>query len=287
MDLTSSSSKLSGWKKWISLGNSCIVVILLASGIFHLVLAGMGGIPWNDPTSFRKPALFGISTGLTLWSCDWCFRQLRESRWSEAMRWILGVSLLLEVGLITLQTWRGEASHFNRSGMLNASIESGMLLFIVVAMAIILILAMRSSFGFFLPNVSRSMTVAIWWGLQYLVVSGAIGFAISFIGHTQQLAGKPPELWGERGVLKFPHGAALHAIQTLAVVAWVSDRIWKKTSVAVVRSVAYLHAVFLVLAIHHTIQGHGRLEFNVDSWIISAIGLGCCLIPFAISEDKR
>ncbi|MFN7842040.1 MAG: hypothetical protein ACK5YR_08030 [Pirellula sp.] len=287
MDLTFSSSKSSGWKRWISFSNGCIVAILLASGVFHLLLAGMGGIPWNDPISFRKPALFGISTGLTLWSCDWCFRQLREAAWSEVMRWILGVSLLLEVGLITLQTWRGEASHFNRSGILNASIESGMLLFIVVAMAIILILAMRSSFGYFLPSVSCSMRIAIWWGLQYLVVSGLIGFAISFVGHTQQLAGKPPELWGEGGVLKFPHGAALHAIQTLAVVAWVADRLWKKKSVALVRSIAYLHAVVLVLAIHHTVQGRGRFDFALDSWIVSAIGLGCCLIPFAISEDKR
>ena len=252
-----------------------------------MLLAGMGGIPWNDPISFRKPALFGISTGLTLWSCDWCFRQLREAAWSEVMRWILGVSLLLEVGLITLQTWRGEASHFNRSGILNASIESGMLLFIVVAMAIILILAIRSSFDDFLPHVSSIMRIAIWWGLQYLVVSGLIGFAITFIGHAQQLTGRAPELWGERGVLKFPHGVALHAIQTLAVVAWVADRIGKTTSVALVRAVAYLHGVVLLLAIHHTIQGHGRFEFDLGSWIISTIGLGCCLIPFVLSGDKK
>ncbi|MCU0721690.1 MAG: hypothetical protein MUC83_18410 [Pirellula sp.] len=287
MDLATNSTKLSGWQSWVSLVNACIVAVLLASGLFHMLLAGIDGTPWNDPTSFRKPALFGISTGLTLWSCDWCFRQFRESPWSEIMRSTLGVALLFEVGLISLQTWRGEASHFNRSGVLNAFIESGMLFFIVVAMAIILILAMRSSFGDFLPQVSSSMRIAIWWGLQYLLISGLIGFVITFIGHAQQLTGKAPELWGERGVLKFPHGAALHAIQTLAVVAWIADRMGKKISVAVVRSVAYLHGTLLLLAIHHTVQGRGRFEFDLGSWIISAIGLGCCLIPFAISGDKR
>jgi hypothetical protein len=285
--LDSGASEWSNKGRWISFSNICIVAILLVSGLFHLVLVGIDTTSWDAPTSFRKPALFGISTGLTLWSCDWCFRQLRGFAWSEVMRWLLGVSLLLEVGLITLQPWRGEASHFNRSGILNASIELGMLVFIVIAMAIILTIAVRSSMGDFRPHVSRSMRIAIWWGMQYLVISGCIGFVITFVGHTQQLFGRPPELWGEQGVLKFPHGVAIHAIQTLAVVGWMSGRMGQKFSVALVRCVAYLHGVVLFLAIHHTVQGRGRFEFDVGSWLIVAIGLSCCLVPFAIADDLK
>ena len=287
MDLDSNYSKGSDWGSGLSLGNVCIAVILLGSGLFHLVLAGIDATPWDAPTSYRKPALFGISTGLTLWSCDWCFGQLRRFAWSEGMRKILGVSLLLEVALITLQTWRGEASHFNRSGVLNSSIELGMLAFIVIAMAIIMTLAIRSSMRDFRPDVSRSMRIAIWWGLQYLVISGCIGFVITFLGHAQQISGKPPEIWGEQGVLKFPHGVAIHAIQTLAVVGWLSGLIGQSFSVAAVRSVAYLHGVVLLVAIHHTVQGRGRFEFDVGSWVISAIGLVCCLAPFAIPDDSK
>jgi hypothetical protein len=283
----SSSSTGSDRSKSLSLGNTFIAAILIGSGLVHLFLVSIDATPWDAPTSFRKPALFGISTGLTLWSCDWCFGQLRRFAWSEVMRLILGVSLLLEVGLITLQTWRGEASHFNRAGILNASIEFGMLVLIVIAMAIVLTLAIRSSLGEFRHDVSRSMRNAIWWGLQYLVISGCIGFVITFVGHAQQLSGRPPGIWGERGVLKFPHGVAIHAIQSLALIGWVSERLVKKHSVALVRSVAFLHGVVLLVAIHHTVQGRGRFEFDVGSWVISTIGLGCCLAPFAISDESK
>jgi hypothetical protein len=251
------------------------------------LLTAFDTTPWGDPISFRKPFLFGISTGLTLWSCDWCFRQFNAFAWSNALRSVLGISLLFEVALITLQIWRGEASHFNRSGLINAGIESGMLLFIVIAMAIILLLAIRSSFDSFAPSVSASMRIAIWWGLHYLVLSGLIGFVITFIGHMQQLAGKPPELWGERGVLKFPHGAVLHAIQTLAVVAWFADRMWRGRSESIVRSVAYMHGMLLILAIHHTFLGRGRFEFDIVSLVIAGVGIGLGIVPFMISRVKK
>lgn len=287
MDSSSRSTKSSSWQDFVKQCNLWCIALLLGSGLIHGVLVAIDTTPWGDPISFRKPFLFGLSTGLTLWSCDWCFRQFKPFAWANVLRMVLGLSLLLEVGLITLQTWRGEASHFNRSGLINAGIESGMLLFIVMAMAIILMLAIWSTFGQFLPNVSASMRIAIWWGLHYLVLSGLIGFVITFVGHMQQLAGKPPEFWGERGVLKFPHGATLHAIQTLAVVAWIADRMWLGKGEAIVRAVSYMHGVVLVLAIHHTFLGRGRFEFDMVSWVIAGVGIGVCCIPLVQSRVQK
>ena len=90
-----------------------IAGLLLVSGLLHLGLWCFSGQAWEGALSWRKPALFGISGGLTVWSLGWVMTHLipgtRDKFWSRVMAW----SLLWEVGLITLQCWRGVPSHFN------------------------------------------------------------------------------------------------------------------------------------------------------------------------------
>ena len=263
----------------IDFWNRCFVVGLLVSGVVHFLLFLGSNIAWEDPVSYRKPALFGLSTGLTLWSCDWCFRQLRQGRYSRAMRSMLGWSLFIEVGLITLQTWRSEASHFNQDGIVNSLIELSMLILITIAMFIIGSLTISGIAGNFLPHVSSSMRIAIRWGLAYLVLSGAIGFVITYVGHRQQLLSKPPESWGDRGILKFPHGVTIHAVQTLAIVAWLADRFFRRLGAGIVLAIARLHGVLLAIAIVHTFCGRGRFEFDPASVCIAVLGIGWSLVP--------
>ncbi|MFO0527171.1 MAG: hypothetical protein ACK52A_03650, partial [Planctomycetota bacterium] len=113
------------------------IALLIGSGLLHLLLWRLGTEPWESPISFRKPALFGISTGLTLWSCLWVLRQLPGSRLATSLGRLLTGTLLLEVALITLQTWRGVPSHFNRSTPTDAAIETTLLVLISIATLII------------------------------------------------------------------------------------------------------------------------------------------------------
>jgi len=273
---------------WYSLASSnrWAVALLLASGLAHIPLLLISEIAWDEPTSFRKPILFGISTGLTLWSCLWVIGNLRPHQWDKPAGKLLSGSLVAEVVLITLQAWRDTRSHFNRDGLINSSIELLMLILIAIATAIIVWICVRT----FLPRelsrqtppgtslVTPAMRLAICHGMLLLVVSCLLGFVITAVGKSAQQQGLAPELFGQRGVLKFPHGAALHAIQTLVVLAWFCNAIQQRRSWLCIGSAIIAHFAWLIYALSQTFQGKGRWEMNSISYLLLAITIGATLI---------
>ena len=85
----------------------------MLSGLAHLGVWLFLGGQWEGPVSWRKPILFGISTGMTVLSIGWLVPKLRPSKIDMFLSAGLGISLVVEVALITVQQWRGVASHFN------------------------------------------------------------------------------------------------------------------------------------------------------------------------------
>ncbi len=241
------------------------VILLVASGMFHVPLFLLGSSTWEDPLSYRKAILFGVSTGMTLWSCDRVFRSLRPWPWDAFQRASLAIFLVAEVFLITMQTWRGERSHFHSGEGIDAAIETGMLALITLAVLLIANLTLRS----FLPGAWRSESdevrpariLAYQGGLVFLLVSCLIGFLITYLGNARLEANLAPEIYGRNGVLKFPHGAALHAIQTLELIAFLSNRFGERRTLNLVRFGLIVHALWLGYAIYQTASGRGRWEF--------------------------
>jgi len=254
------------------------VLILLISGCLHLLLWSAGAQAWEGPTSFRKPALFGISTGLTLWSCLWVSHYLRPSKWLNVSIRVLIASLLIEVGLITLQAWRGEASHFNRRTPIDASIETTLLILITLASLIIFwlnaLVLRRDQFARLTPE----MRLAIRAGMSLLSISCLLGFLITAIGTSQVGAGLAPETFQPRGVLKFPHGAALHAIQTLVLLAWCANRFRSRWPLAVVWYAIAAHLLGLLFASLQTFRGRARFELDLPGSAILLASLLALLI---------
>lgn len=237
--------------------------MLLFSGCLHLLLWLAGEQAWEGSTSFRKPALFGISTGLTLWSCLWVSYLLTPSprvKWSTHL---LTAALLIEVGLITFQAWRGEASHFNRRTPFDASVETTLLVLITVASLIIFWLNAISLRRDQLATVQPHMRLAVQAGLSLLSLSCLLGFVITAIGTQQVAAGLAPETFQPRGVLKFPHGAALHAIQTLVLLAWCVSRIGSRWPQAVIWFAIVAHLLGLLFASLQTFRGRARFELDL------------------------
>lgn len=248
---------------------ACVVLLILL-GIFHIPIQWMSDRFWEDPVSFRKPILFGISTGLTLGSLILLLDSLRPHRWDPWLRGLLCTSLSLEVLLITIQPWRGEPSHFNRNGSLNATIELVMLLLILAAVVAISFLTVRACLPNAFRDVSRALMAANRWGMVFLLLSCGLGIWITWVGHSQQALGKPPEVFGERGVLKFPHGATLHAIQTLVIWAWICDWIRSRSAWQSVTWLAIAHGFLLAFSLRQTLLGRGRWEVDFTAWGIVA-----------------
>ena len=90
-------------------------ILLIVSGLVHIPIWLADGSSWEGSVSWRKPILFGISTGMTLWSLSWLEKNLNRRWLDSVVGWIVSVSLVVEVALITLQRWRGTASHFNHT----------------------------------------------------------------------------------------------------------------------------------------------------------------------------
>ena len=197
-------------------------VLLMLSGVAFLVVWAIDGGPWEGPVTWRKPILFGISGGLTALSAGWAFAKLPERRWDSWLAWTTSVALVVEVGLIDMQRWRGVASHFNRSTPLDSFLYDAMGVLILWVTLVAAALAVRS---FRQPvSVSADMLVALRGGLVALVWSCVLGIWVSAHGEMQMMAGLPPEAFGTAGVPKFAHGAVIHALQWLPLMAWAARR---------------------------------------------------------------
>ena len=254
----------------------CSGAALILLGVAHVPIYLASGASWEGPVSFRKPILFGISTGMTLWSLGWLTRNLNEFKLDGLVAKVVSGSLVFEVALIAMQFWRGQASHFNRTTMFDGSVDMAMLGMICVAFLGIGYLAVRS-FGQL--NLDADDRLAVRLGMLFLVVSCVIGFVISVVGYSQSTMGMRPETIGERGAAKFPHGIAIHALQFLPALVYIL----KKLSFALSQRLMMLWAasasmmLMLIYASYQTWSGLGR--FELDSGTGAAL-LGSAAIAF-------
>lgn len=258
-------------------------LILVASGLAHAaVWAALGG-PWEGPVTWRKPILFGISGGLTCLSAGWAWSQLPERRGDGWLAAATAWALLIEVGLIDLQRWRGVASHFNRQTPLDSflyDLMGGLILFVTL---VILDLTIRF---FRQPTLlPADMLLAARAGLVLLAISCLLGIWISAYGDLRVAAGLTPEIYGEAGVPKFPHGAVIHAIQWLPLLAWAARRAGLPESrrYRLVVSATVGTLLMLVFALVQTLTGRSRFDAPPAMAVVLAVGITCLAVPVLIT----
>lgn len=206
------------WKNKQAKPLTYLGAVLVASGIIHLGIYFLYGGPWEGEVSWRKPILFGISAGLTSISMGWVWASLSRWKYDGFLSSTAAWALLIEVGLIDLQQWRGVASHFNRSTPIDSAIYNLMGLLILWVTGVIIFLTVRS----FIEPLSQPipMVIAIQYGLLYLTISCLLGIVINISGDLRMQHGLPPTQFGAAGVPKFPHGVVIHALQWLPLLSW-------------------------------------------------------------------
>jgi len=256
-----------------------IGILLVVSGVAHLVVWAVLGGPWEGPVSWRKPILFGVSGGLTSLSLGWAWSKL-PWRWGDA--WLassVAWALLVEVALIDLQAWRGVASHFNRATPLDSWLYDAMgllILWVTLVAVDITIRFFRQATG--LP---ADMLLAVRAGLVLLVISCLLGIWVSVNGDMRVAAGLEPERYGAAGVPKFPHGAVIHALQWLPMLAWAARRAgfkerWRVSLVALATVGTSLIGVF---ALAQTLAGRSRFDVTPATGALLACGIALFVVP--------
>jgi len=242
-------------------------LILILSGLLHIPVWIFDGSDWEGSVSWRKPILFGISTGMTLWSIGWICGAIKRDRFAKldlVVSFATAVSLVIEVALITLQQWRGAASHFNQATEFDGRIDGVMFVLICIAFLGIVYFGIRS-FGFL--SLDDGFALAVRSGMVFLILSCIIGFVISSYGYTRIQAGLAPETVGQSGVTKFPHGVAIHVLQILPAIVFLLRKLSVRSDITkqFIWCVSGSFMSLLVFACVQTIAGQARFEMN--SWI--------------------
>ena len=239
-------------------------ILLVASGLVHLVIWAVAGGAWEGPVTWRKPILFGISGGLTSLSIGWVWTKLPWRRGDRLLADATAWALLVEVLLIDLQRWRGVASHFNRDTPLDSFLYDAMgvlIIFVTLVIADLTRRLFRSG-----TDDDPAMLLAARGGMVLLVISCVLGIWVSVNGDLRLAAGREPERFGAAGVPKFPHGAVIHAIQWLPAIAWAARRsgIGAAGRRRLVAAATAATVAVLVFALVQTLTGHSR--FDVAWW---------------------
>ena len=258
-------------------------LILLSSGLLHVFVWLAEGGSLSGPVSWRKPILFGLSAGMTILSVGWVAGKLRPRAGDSLLLTAFSLSMLAEVGLITLQTWRGVASHFNRSTPFDATTLSWIEWLIVFATIVIADLT-RRSFGKL--NVISDMALAIRGGMSLLLLSCLLGFVLVAYGNHQVALGSAPEIYGAAGVMKFPHGVPMHAIQFMPIFAWLltkldaSERYRLKAVSYALASIA----TFTMFSLVQTFTGKARFDVALTSGVLLMVAflLGCMALRIGL-----
>lgn len=270
--------------------------ILVASGLLHVGVWAVAGGDWEGPLSWRKPILFGFSAGLTALSLGWLWSWLPPPRGTAAAvaATLAALALVAEVALIDLQCWRGRASHFNHATALDGTIADTMNLLIAGVTAFAVWLGARYVRG--TPErdgvaMAGDMRLAARAGLVLFLWSCGLGFWATLHGERQLGAGRPPELFGAAGVTKFAHGAVIHALQWLPLLAWVARR-RGLPSAARQRVVALGAAASVLVALASLLQvllGRARLDLVPATAVLllSAAGCGVAILAALFSGVAR
>jgi hypothetical protein len=242
------------WAELRPIERACYFVgaVLVGSGVFHLGVFLVRGGPWDGPVSWRKPATFGLSFGLTLITICWIASYLTLS--PRARSWLLGifaVDCVIEVAGITVQAWRHVPSHFNTETPSSTVIAMSLALgggVLIVVLGALAITAFRGRI-----DATSDMRLALRAGFALLLIGLGTGAAMIARGEILIRSGHLQAAYDTAGSLKWVHGVTLHGILVLPAVAVLLGRLgWtevRRTRAVTVATGMYAIATIVVLVI--------------------------------------
>ncbi|MFM7034000.1 MAG: hypothetical protein ACKOYJ_02230, partial [Planctomycetia bacterium] len=191
---------------------------------------------------------------------------------------------LVEVALIDLQRWRGVASHFNRATPLDSwlyDVMGGLILAVtLVCLDLTVRLLRRPPAG-----MPADMVLAARAGFVLLSVSCLLGIWASMHGDRRSQAGLAPEILGAAGVVKFPHGVVIHAVQWLPALAWAAWRagLAERSRLRLVATATLGSGLMLAYALAQTLLGLGRFDAPPALAVLLALAVACLGVPVVVT----
>lgn len=195
-----------------------------ASGVFHIGVFAIDGGSLSGAVSWRKPIVFSVSVGLTLWATGWVLDRMptERPRLAAAIAWTFAVASTIETALVVVQTWRGRASHFNVFAPADAAVFSIMGVMVAVMAAVLVVLFVWALIERSDDGATRLAVIA---GLAAIVAGLGLGQWLIDLGlqYVDRFGAVPPMVMNGDAVAKFPHAVAFHGIQVFALLLALSN----------------------------------------------------------------
>ena len=180
---------------------------------------------------------------------------------------------VVEVVLVSMQTWRGVASHFNEDTAFDSAVFSAMGMLVTIIAVLTVIIVVRSFRSLDAPS---SLALAIRLGLVLMLVSQAVGV---------QMIVEGGNTFGAEGALKVPHAFTLHVAQVLpalAILLLIADSTEQRRS-----RIVSMAAVGCALVIASTgvlaYAGRAPLDLDLTSTLLAAVGLVLLLVSAVLA----
>lgn len=180
---------------------------------------------------------------------------------------ILGLFAFASVGevfLISMQKWRGVASHFNDATTFDSAVFGwmGQLVALVALLTVVI-----TVWSFLRTDAPPTLAWAIRAGLVLMLVSQAVGV---------QMIVEGGNTFGAAGALKVPHAFTLHAIQVLPALALVLSlsALTESRRLRILAVGAAGYAVLIASTAVQTYQGGAPLDLGLLTSALALIGVG-------------
>jgi hypothetical protein len=268
------------WRAASTVERGCYVLAaaLAVSGVVHAAILVATGGSWAGPLSFRKPASFGVSFGLTLATITWTLG-LRTRRPPAALLVPFALACATEVVVITVQAWRGLTSHFGVTGPgagLVAGAAAGGAVVIVVTMTVATVLVCRP-----LPDVAPEMRLALRAGFASLLVALALGVYMLVRGVViSRVDPSGAGAFAFSAGIKPGHAATMHGVLVLPVLARLlgsADRP-ERFRLAVVRLAATGYGLLAGVVVVEVLAGIDPLAgTSIAGTVLAALGAAALL----------
>ena len=230
--------------------------------------------------AWLKPAKFGASGAIYLFSLAFMARDIPPSRLLRIATQLIGWILVYEIVVIDIQAARGTTSHFNADSALNAAIFASMGIGIatVWVMSMVLLRLYWKT-----PAADRSMATAMRLGLALNIVGAGVGWTMTqprpeqlaaikhgvrpfiagqhTVGAPDGGAGMPLTRWSrDHGDLRVPHFLGMHALQLLPLLLLGLRRVRTTrddgAELLVILFAATLCAAIFIAALLQALAGH-------------------------------
>jgi hypothetical protein len=280
-----------GYQRLAHLVGAALILI----GLAHAGMWALAGGSATGALSWRKPTTFGISFGLTTVTLGWVATWLPvRPRLGWLAAGLLCAAVSYEVAWVTVQHARGVPAHFNDTTALDERLFVGGAVMVAVAIAVIAAMTLAA---FVRTTAPAPMAVAIRWGLVGLLAAQASG--VWMLGHGLALVDADADplrqsmsTVGAAGSMKFAHAVPMHAIQVLAVLAWLLSRSGlpqrRQTQLVALAVVGY--AGLFAVALARTTAGLAPLEL-LDAWtlgyLVAAVLLAVPAVAAVAAHSRR